>query len=95
MVPPPHNNAFLDGSACCAESIVHTVLLLFHLHLAVGTYIKHCNATCKFGETLLKLLFVIRALGVGNLVLYLCHTVGNELLVACSANDGSIVPLSQ
>src|SRR3712207_230068 len=84
-------NALFDGCTSSAQSVVNTIFLLLHFHFRVGTYVEYSHATCQFGQTLLQFLLVIRALGVGDFILYLCHTVSNALLLAGSVNDGSVV----
>ena len=85
------NDTFFDCRTRCAQSVVHTVFLLFHLHLAGCTYVQLCYAACQFGKTLLQLLFVIGGLGRCYLCFDLCHTGCDGVFVACAVDDGGVV----
>ena len=84
-------DTFFNSCTSGAKSIVNTVFLLLHLHLAVGTYIKNGNTTCQFSKTLLQFLLIIRRCGEFNLLLNLGNTILNSLLLASTINDCSIV----
>ncbi len=68
-------DAFGDGCAGCAECVVDTVFLFFHLNFGGRADMEYGNSAGKLGETFLELFAVVVALGLLNL----CLDLGNAL----------------
>ena len=61
------------------------------LGFAGCAHFEHAHAAGELGEAFLQLFLIVRAGGVGNLVLELCDAVLDILLLACAVHDGGVV----
>ena len=88
---PSGNNALFNGCTGCVQCIIHSVLLLLHLHFSSSTNVENSNTTCEFGEALLQLLLVvIRSRGF-DLGLDLTNACVNLVFCSAAIDNGGVV----
>src|SRR5690606_24288252 len=85
------HDAFLHSGPGGVQRIIHTVLLLLHLHFGGCTDVENGHTAGEFRETLLELLLVVIAGGAFDLRLDLVHARHDVLLLAGTVHDRGVV----
>ena len=85
------DDAFLDGCAGRVQSVVDTVLALFHFDFGHAANADHGNTACQFGNALLQLLTVVVRGGLFDLVADLGDARFDFRFFASTVDDGGLV----
>src|SRR6185437_1547706 len=85
------DNAFLDCSAGCVESVFNASLLLLQLGLSGCANLDDGNATDQLGQPLLQLFLVVVGGGLLDLRTDFLHAAFDVGSLAGAVNDGGVV----
>ena len=84
-------DAFFQCGGCCALGVFQQIFPLLHFSFGDGTNVDLSHAAGQLGQTFLKFLTIVIAIGVFDLATDLVRAILNRLLVATAGNDDCLV----